>query len=234
MFAVDVEKSSGRGSVAQLHFRSAMFDILRAAFDDSGINWNATVRRDLGDGVLAILPVRTPRPAVLYPLVHRLAVRLRDHNRMAGAATTMRLRMAVHMGDVVLDDRGPAGWSLELLARLLDAPALRDALVTTPPTTTVATLISSTTYDQIVRHGYPGVDPDTFRRVAVEVKETTAEAWLHLPDGVPEERETVGGQREEPRRSPQPAANHQYNAPDRGGVVYAVQGGEQHIRTEDR
>jgi hypothetical protein len=91
----------------------------------------------------------------------------------------LRLRVVVHAGLLHRDDGGWAGEPLVHCARLLDAPPVRRVLRDAESPDLVV-VISRAIYDSLVRHGY-GLDPVTCRKVRIRVKETIADAWLHVP-----------------------------------------------------
>lgn len=178
--------SALRGERAiSLQFRKVLFDALRDACAASDIDWDACHREDLGDGARIVPSAGSPKVRLIYPLIHELAVQLKAYNRLASELTRIRVRAAIHAGEVHVDDGRMAGGPLEFLARLLDAPVARQALAAAPPSVTVALIVSEHIYDEIIRHGYRGIDPDTFWQVRFTVKRTTASAWLHLPGYMP-------------------------------------------------
>jgi hypothetical protein len=181
MLVVDVERSAGRGDVALQQNRSVLRAALMDTFRESGLDWDAYHRTDTGDGMRLVFGADVPKRALLHPLVHELAVRLRAHNQTAGELNRIRVRMAVHAGDVHVSDGEVVGSSLELLARLEDSATLRTALRNAPEAVTVALAVSDHIYQEVVRHRYAGIDPATYHRVEFTTKETTAVAWLHLP-----------------------------------------------------
>lgn len=181
MMVIDIERSAGRGDVALGGNRSVLMSVLREAFIESQIDWDACHREDTGDGVKVVTGPDVPKTRLIHPLVHGLAVRLRAHNQTAGPLTTVRVRVGVHAGDVHISDGRIVGGSLEFLARLADAPPLRHALAVAPASVTVALAVSAHVYDEVVRHRYTGIDPETYHRVTFRVKETSSTAWLHLP-----------------------------------------------------
>jgi hypothetical protein len=229
MFAVDVEHSGGRGNTAQIDIREALFRILRESFTASRIEWDACHRDDLGDGMRVVVPARVPKATLLHPLIHELDVRLQSHNRRAGLSTRIRVRAALHAGDVHVIDGRMAGRALEVLARLLDADPLREALAAAPDSIPIALLISQHMYDETVRHDYPGIIPESFRKVAVNAKETTTEAWLHVsglasPAAGPEATAVPA------TGSAAAGAHYEQNVKSSGsGTFNTFQGGIQHI-----
>lgn len=181
LLAVDVESSGGRESQAFVVFRDVLFTALREAFEASLIGWAECVRADRGDGMTVVVPADVPKSRLIHPLLGELAARLRQHNRYAGEQTRIRLRVAIHAGEVLVDAHGVTGRPKVHLARLLEADALRAALATAPESATVALIVSETIYDNVVADGNLGIDPERYRRVTVSVKETTVPAWVHVP-----------------------------------------------------
>jgi hypothetical protein len=229
LFAVDVERSSGRGNVAMMRYQEALFAQLREAFAASRIDWNACHREDLGDGVLVIAPQGVAKSSLIHPLAADLAGRLRSYNRTAGDSTKIRVRMALHAGDVHVHDGRIVGRPLEVLARLLDAPPGRAALQAAPASATVLLIVSQHVYDETVQHGYPGIDPETFTKVHFTVKETTGDAWLHLPG---HHVEVPVGSSVADVLAGNPA-NVQHNTVTGSGVMFNNQSGSQHIYGRD-
>jgi hypothetical protein len=72
-----------------------------------------------------IVPPEVAADHLLDPYTSHLNLVLRWHNHLAGPATRMRLRLAVHTGRIHHDDHGVAGPALVHLFRLLDAPAYK-------------------------------------------------------------------------------------------------------------
>lgn len=230
VLAVDIEKSSGRGNVPLVRNRETLRSVLSEACARGGVDWEACARADLGDGLRLVAPAGTRKASLVHPLVHALADLLTAHNSAArDAATRFRVRVALHAGEVCLMPGGEvAGTPLETLARLLDAPAAREALAAAPWPVPLSLLMSQHFYDETVRHGYEGIDPGQFHRVDVEVKELATHAWLHTPGWTPALPKPAGRGRD--RRPEGPAGGStMVNHASRGGVVNANQNGDQHI-----
>lgn len=194
LMSVDVANSGDarRDTTAFVLFRRALFAALADAFEHSGITWSACTRHDTGDGMLVVVPPRFPKSRLVHPLLDRLTANLRDHNRYAAPAVRIRVRVAIHAGEVVPDDYGVTGRPKVLLARLLDAEPLRAALAAAPETATVAAIVSDQFYEDVVNQGHGGIDPGLYQPVPVRVKETHVLAWLHVP-GHPPRAGEIGG-----------------------------------------
>jgi class 3 adenylate cyclase len=186
LFAVDVESSGGRDNQSSVVIREVLFDALRNAFAASSIEWGGCTREDTGDGMMVLVPPEFPKPRLVYPLLDQLGALLRQHNYYAGPATRIRVRVAMHAGDVRIDKfGGVTGRPKVLTARLLDSEPVKSALARAPESTTVMLIVSDLFYEDVVRQGNLGIDPDQFGPVTVKVKETEERAWLRAGPGQP-------------------------------------------------
>lgn len=184
LFAVDVERSGDlrRDNVAWDELKRALHHAVQVALAASGIDLAQLQVRDTGDGMIVALPDTIDRGHLLHPLLAVLAQELRTHNQRASRTAQIRVRVALHDADVMLDRSGfPNGPHMVHLARLLDSARLRDELRRAPATATVAAILSDRFHGSVVRHGYPGVDAELFHQATVRAKETTATGWIHLP-----------------------------------------------------
>lgn len=170
--------------------RQVMYELLRAAFEGSGIPREVCHWEDRGDGALIVVPPIVPTSSVIDPLVVRLSAGLGRHNRGASAAARLRLRMAVHVGPVVRDAEGVSGQAIIHAARLLDAPAFKKQLAET--SAHLGFIASSFVYDIVIRHN-PYVDPGEYRRLQFKSKDAATTAWMNLLGGTGVGSETVAG-----------------------------------------
>ncbi|HET9137907.1 ATP-binding protein [Actinophytocola sp.] len=177
-----------RTNAHQVAVRRALYQVLRKAFGRAGVPWSDCDREDRGDGVFVLVPAQVPKSRVVDTLPYELAEVVRRHNVGRPAAERIRLRVAVHAGEVVYDEHGVTGSSINLAFRLLDAQPLREALTSSPGT--LAMIVSSWFFDEVVRHSVV-VDPARYRPVYADVKETATRAWIHLPDGPATDRGPV-------------------------------------------
>jgi hypothetical protein len=199
IFAVDIAEFGhrSRDDEIQLAVRAAMYRLLDESFNASGVPLSGCLHEDRGDGVIIIIPARIPTVTLIDPLLDRLREGLRMHNRLASDPAKIRLRAALHTGEVHRDEHGLAGTALNHLCRLLDAPPLKQALGDS--TADLAFIASDDVYEAVIRHSPGLVDPANYLAVAVEVKETRAQAWIHLPGhGRPPEPPIPPGVDEEP------------------------------------
>jgi hypothetical protein len=158
--------------------RMSLYDLIRGAFEESGVSWAACYHEDRGDGVLVIVPPGVPTRAVADPLLALLAAGLRRHNRRAAPPVRIQLRTALHVGPVSRDAEGVNGDAIIHTARMLDAPPLRDALRAADAD--LAFMASAHVYETALRSDAGLLDPATFTQVSFQVKESQITAWMHV------------------------------------------------------
>ncbi|MEV0979755.1 hypothetical protein [Streptomyces sp. NPDC049915] len=133
-----------------------------------------------GDEQLAVRPVDGTEPRLVDDYVRHLAAELREYNSDRVPRARLRLRTVVHQGLVELADNGFAGTAVVATARLLNAPALYDALAAHPEAD-LAVLLSDDVFRSHVAGGHTTLRTGDFTRVTVHVKEYEAPAWLRVP-----------------------------------------------------
>lgn len=181
IMVVDVEGFGDRRRTNphQVAVREGLYRALHDAFGAAGIVWVDCWHEDRGDGVFILAPAELPKGPFVEVLPHALAEALRRHNGTHRAEERIRLRMALHAGEVTYDRHGVTAASINLTFRLLEAPALKTALAGSPG---VLTLIASEWFfDEVVRNS-PVIDAATFRPARVTVKETSTVGWICRPD----------------------------------------------------
>jgi class 3 adenylate cyclase len=179
IICVDVEGFTGRSHPHQLTVRHGLYQSLRTAFTCTHISWDdGCYHEDRGDGALILIPPAVPKSLLAARLPHHLATALATHNRTHPPAAHIRLRLALHAGEIHHDSYGVTGTALNTAFRLLDAPALKHAHATSTGALTVIT--SSWFYDEVTRHTLHA-HPATHRPTIITSKETTT-AWISRPD----------------------------------------------------
>jgi hypothetical protein len=182
ILVVDVESFSDRRRTAphQIAVRNGLYCALRKAFDGAGIPWDDCYHEDRGDGVFLLAPPEVPKHLFVESLPHRLVAALREHNEIHADRSRIRLRMALHAGEVRHDEQGVTGEALIRAFRLVDAGSLKAELAASPGV--LAMIMSSWFFDEVVRHSAAARVPGAHREIKVTVKETDTTAWIHLPD----------------------------------------------------
>jgi hypothetical protein len=103
LVVVDVEGFGDprRTSRNQVAVRDGLWRAAKRAFRQAGIRWAGCHREDRGDGVLILAPAHVPKGRFVDALPRALVTALEEHNRGCSADERMRLRMAVHAGEVI-------------------------------------------------------------------------------------------------------------------------------------
>jgi hypothetical protein len=184
LFAVDIAQFTavGRDDEIQLALREALYRLLIESFNASGIPWALCLHEDRGDGAIVVIPACMPTITVVDDLIEQIRVRLRRYNRLSSQVAQVRLRLAVHIGEVYRDRHGLSGKAVNHVFRMLDADELRRALQASE--SGVALIVSDYVYDSVIDGGPGGVNPAAYSEVIVEVKQTRARAWLLEVSGV--------------------------------------------------
>ena len=178
---VDVEGFGDqcRTNADQVTVRDGLYRVMRTAFGHAGISWNDCDREDRGDGVLVLVPAEVPKGLLVERLPLALVTGLFGHNGVHQGPEQIRLRMALHAGEVRYDQHGVTGISVNLAFRLLEADPLKQTLARSPGV--LAVIASSWFYEEVIRHTDVAGE---YHRFDVAVKETTTTGWICLPDRV--------------------------------------------------
>jgi hypothetical protein len=176
---VDVEGfgDQRRTNQHQVAVRDGLYRAMQDAFDSAGIPWDECGHEDRGDGVFVLVPAEVPKALLAESLPSALVTALRAHNDGHPEPERIRLRMALHAGEVHYDQHGVTAVAVNLAFRLLDARPLKAALDRSPGV--LAVIVSSWFFEEVVRHS--GIAPG-YRPVEVAVKETMTTGWVCLPD----------------------------------------------------
>lgn len=166
----------------QVAVRSGHYQVLQRALNTSAIEWNSCYHEDRGDGALILAPPDVPKEHFVDTLPDELVNALLKYNGACGTEERIRLRMALHAGEVRFDEHGVTAASINLAFRLIDARTVKDALASSPGV--LALVTSSWFFDEVVRHGV-AVSRMAYQPVPIEIKETATTAWICLPDQQP-------------------------------------------------
>jgi PAS domain-containing protein len=178
---VDVEGFGGqhRTNPHQVAVRDGLYGAMRDAFGRAGVPWDDCGAEDRGDGVFVLIPPEVPKALLAEALPPALVTALQAHNGAHPGPEQIRLRMALHAGEVHYDEHGVTAAAVNLAFRLLEAGALKAALASSPGV--LAVIASSWFFEEVVRHATSAAG---YHPVEVTVKETTATGWICLPDQV--------------------------------------------------
>jgi hypothetical protein len=166
---IDVEKfgDPARTNAHQVAIRDGMYQALEGALENAGISPPGCDIEDRGDGAFVLVSPEVPKSWLVTRLPIHMAAALGRHNATCPANARIRLRMAVHAGEVHFDAHGVTGSAVNKTFRLVEAPALKSALDGSAGV--LALIVSDWFYDEVVRHE-PAAGPAYYRRVRAVVK----------------------------------------------------------------
>ncbi len=169
--------SAGRTGTG-VAIRDGLYRVMGAAFRYAQIPWAERDHEDRGDGMFILAGAEVPKGLFAQSLPPALVRALQLHNAAHGELEQIRLRMALHAGEVNYDQHGVTAAAINLAFRLLDCGPAKEALADSPGV--LAVITSSWFFEEVVRHCAAG--PGGYHRVRVQVKETTTTGWICLPD----------------------------------------------------
>jgi class 3 adenylate cyclase len=182
IMAVDVEASTTRRNPDKIVLRTVLYQLFEAALHSGGITRR---RRDplinCGDGILTLIRPADdmPKTLLLNQVIPTLDRLLAEHNTHR-PGHRLRLRAAVHAGEVHYDRHGCFGEALDLTFRLLNSPELKATLCRS--SAPLALVVSDIIYQSIIRQGYDRINQHTFQPLAhVKIADQNHHGWVHLP-----------------------------------------------------
>lgn len=166
-----------RTNINQVRVRRGLYRALERSFGMSGIPWETCEVKDRGDGVLVLAPATIPKALFVNHLPDTLVGALTEHNAMHPLEERIRLRLALHAGEITYDEHGVTARSITHTCRLIESAALHARLARAAAT--LAIISSDWFYDEVVRQSEHSA-ARTYRPVNVTHKETTARAWIRM------------------------------------------------------
>ncbi|MBX9392077.1 hypothetical protein K4749_00305 [Streptomyces sp. TRM72054] len=179
--AVDLAGYSRHDHLRQLNAQRRLMEVMQRVCQETGIDRDSCLRQPQGDGELLLLPPALDEGRVVPGLVQELSTAVREINRDLHDEARLRLRAALHQGIVHEGANGFVSRGVVRACRLLDSPLLREAL-NTLPACELALAVSDQLFEDVLEHGYRGLDPARFSRYRVEIpdKGFAADTWLYL------------------------------------------------------
>jgi class 3 adenylate cyclase len=169
-----------RTDPARLRLREELFELLHQTLAAAGVDPEHAPRVDLGDGVIVLLDPRVAATRVVEAVTGRLAASLAARNRRSPGAERLRLRIALHRGEVLIDPHGFVGGALIEASRLSNAAALREQLDATAADLTL--IVSDQMWRQLTGPHHEPLGPGGYQPVSVSTPDVTTRAWIHVPD----------------------------------------------------
>ena len=175
--ALDVADYTQRTNPERVAVREALYRVLDESLRAAGVERESRRVEDRGDGLLLLLPADVPKLRFLDRFLHFVAHLLGEHN--VGRADRLRLRAAIHAGEVVEAEWGVLGDALDETFGLLASPQLRTAQAL--GWTDLAVGVTGAFYREVVQAGAHGADPPGYRRVVIDFDGHSRPAWIFFP-----------------------------------------------------
>ena len=160
----------------RLTIRKSLSSMIQAAIH----GYSGVRSEDRGDGILIVIPPEFPTAKIMNQLLRVLPPALDQHNRSHRDPAQFQLRLSVNVGPVVSDDMGVSGEAIIVAARIVEAPAFKEAFIES--TARLGIIVSPFVYDTVVRHDQDEDYVASYFPVPVRVKEYRATAWMMLMD----------------------------------------------------
>jgi class 3 adenylate cyclase len=181
IMVIDAEKFSTHRDPGQGALRKAMYEAMRGAVRDAGLAWEGMIRQDRGDGIILLIDLAQSPITVAAGVVHELENWLAEKATVLHPDLRLRLRVSLHLGAATRDEEGWVGTAINTACRLVDSPAVREALGAGEDP--LALIVSDEFYRVVIEPGHRAFSRIHFRRIAVSVKTFESYAWLRTGDG---------------------------------------------------
>ena len=135
-------------------------------------------RQARGDGAILTLPADVAKELITSQFVEALREAVEAHDAECDPQESIRIRLALHAGDVIEGDGEWAGQAVIAASRLVDSAVIKRVLAASVPSP-LALIVSSDWYDAVVKEGH--VSAQGYREVWVEEKTFASRAWVKVP-----------------------------------------------------
>jgi hypothetical protein len=180
VLALDAVGYSRLGTDDQETLREGLWKVAEAALAEIGAD--AEYKQDQGDGFFTVIPATVPKARVVVDFVRELTIALHGYNRTKNDHGRLRLRVALHEGDVrVSRGTGWTGNTVVVAARLLNCGPVRAALARYERAD-LALMLSPSLYESVVAEGLRGARSSDYLQVeVVEGIKYRGTGWLTVP-----------------------------------------------------
>ncbi|GAA2790039.1 hypothetical protein RMN57_22970 [Kitasatospora sp. CM 4170] len=174
-FGLDIVgfNQTGRTDIACLDMRRGLYDALGRALAAGSLEAESYDLLDRGDGIMAVIDESVELHTVASRVVPALTSAIHEYNHSARPDAQIRLRAALHSGDVFRDDHGYVGRHVSHAFRLLDGPELRGTLAAS--VAVLALAVSESAWRELEP---PTPGGPEFTSILISTKERAARAWV--------------------------------------------------------
>jgi hypothetical protein len=205
----DAEGYSKRSDGEQRDLQNRMAEIHDQAAHYAGLDWRQGFIQGTGDGNLTAWPPDTSDLVLIADYLRELCSELDRVNGTLNEGSRIRLRVAVCAGMVEEAAQGITGQAAIRATALVNSNRLREAL-RKHPDRPLAVILEDKLFEDVVKTGRRGLQPEAYQRVLVPGKDGTRHiGWITLP---------------EPRGRPLPPGDAAMNAYPTGSLDSDVPG----------
>jgi hypothetical protein len=177
---LDIEQSTSRPDLVKAELRTMLYELFEAALRAADIGPDhRDPFMDRGDGLLALIDP-ADQALLLSHVVPVFGQLLAGYNVVLPPPRRIRVRVAIHAGEVRDDDNGCFGTALDITCRLLDAPEAKAALKASPAP--LLLVVSSDIYHSVVSRDPGATGREAVRHlVTVQVAGREHQGWVWAP-----------------------------------------------------
>lgn len=175
---LDVEDWSGRPAVNAANIQDTLRRIEREALARAGIDPNCVGRQPRGDGAMRAIAGDVAKERIATRFVEELRQAIVDYDATSGPEESIRVRLALHAGDVIEGKGEWAGQPVIVASRLVDSAVIKRVLAAAKGSP-LALIVSRDWYDAVVKEGY--APSEGYAKVWVEEKTFADVAWVAVP-----------------------------------------------------
>jgi tetratricopeptide (TPR) repeat protein len=178
MVMVDIATFGAVPDGAQLVLREQAYLAMKNAFMHARVAWDKCAVEDHGDGALILLPPRTPGNLLVDLMPDTLLSEIHAVNEALPQTGRLRLRLAMHTGEVHVGTHGMAGDAIVEVFRMIDSDPLRQAL--REHSATLAVMVSDSLFQTAGKVALPG-RLTVYRQTYVQMDTTRLSSWIRQP-----------------------------------------------------
>jgi hypothetical protein len=154
--------------------------LLRQTLVAAGVDPQHAAFVDIGDGVMVLFDPQLATARVVDVATGRLGAALAELNGRVPGHERLRLRIALHRGEVLIDAHGFVGGALVEASRLSNAAVLREQLEATAAD--MALIVSDQAWKQLLGSRPEPAGRWGFHLVEFTAHGVTTRAWMQVPD----------------------------------------------------
>ncbi|MER7559764.1 hypothetical protein ABTZ46_22665 [Nocardioides sp. NPDC126508] len=177
LLVFDIEKFGPRQHIEQAEAQRVVYGFLEQVLTKAEIEQTSTRIEDRGDGVFVVLDADVVKAKLIRSVLTELPTALYDYNRLASDTAKIRMRAAVHAGDVEITSRGVVGTPAIEVFRLLNSKKLYAQLEESAELLVFA--VSEAIHHDVILHDFSGIRADHFHPIDADDKEPRVAGWIY-------------------------------------------------------